>query len=307
MFRTIVFVTLASASFAQVFAQISVPTLGLLPDSGGLRPAVGIPAAGSVGDVLPLTSQLGLTAASRDYALAVAADSGTVLFITTDGTSTAIAGVVASPDLIQLSPQGSAAAIFSASAQKVQILTGLPAAPAILREVSTATLQGAPSALAVSDDGSLLAGIWPGGGYLFRASGDLVPLPASSPLLAIAFSAGLADLALITSADVQVLRDSGLTRVAAFDTPLSATAAALTPQLLIVADTQGNILTFDLNAGTSSSINCLCSPQGLFPVSRTAFRLTGLESGAFKILDTSQGAVWLVPLALPAVSAGGQQ
>jgi hypothetical protein len=303
MFRTFAFAMLACSGFA----QITIPSLGLLPDSGGLRPVVGIPAAGSVGDVLPLASQLGLTAASRDYALAVAADSGAVLLITADGISIKLAGVVASPDLIQLSPQGSAAAIFSASAQKVQILTGLPTSPAIFREVSTATLQGAPSALAVSDDGGLLAGIWPVGGYLFRASGDLVPLAASAPLLAVAFSAGSSDLALITASDAQILRDSGLTRVTSFDTPLAATAAALTSQLLIVADSQGNILTFDLNTGTSSSINCLCTPQGLFPLSRTVFRLTGLDSGAFKILDTSQSAVWLVPLALPPVNAGGQQ
>ena len=298
MFRMFLFMTLASAGVGQMFAQISVPSLGLLPDGGTVRPVVGIPAAGSVGDALPLTSQLALTAASRDYALAVAADSGDVLLVTADGTSAKITGVVSAPDLIQLSPQASAAAIYSASAQKVQILTGLPSAPAILREVSTATLQGTPSTLAISDDGNLLAGIWPGGGYLFRTSGDLVPLPAAAPLLAVAFSAGSTDLAMITSADAQILRDSGLARLASFDTPLAATAAALTAQLLIVADSQGNILTFDLSAGTSSSIDCQCTPQGLFPISRTVFRITGLDSGAFKILDTSQSAVWLVSTCL---------
>jgi hypothetical protein len=302
MLRSVPLILLAPLAFA----QITAPSLGLLPDGAGLRPVIGIPAAGVVGDVLPISQKLGLIVASRDYALGVDTTTGDVLRIASDGTASKIAGVLQGPGRIQMSPLGSSAALFFPSVQRIQVLTGLPAAPTLLREIAS-PFDGTPSALAVSDDGTLVAGIWPQGSYLLRSTGEVSALPGVTPLIALAFAPGSSDLAVVSAAAAQIVKDSGLIRIASFDTPISPVAAALTKRQLTVAATGGSILLFDLASGVSSSLDCQCSPQGLFPLGQSVFRLTGLSNGAFKILDTAQSAVWQVPLAQPPSEVGGLQ
>jgi hypothetical protein len=71
-----------------------------------------------------------------------------------DHAAVAISGVMAHPDLVAFSPGGGAAALYSASGGRLQVIGDLPAQPHIMRELST---EGrAASALALTDDGLLL-------------------------------------------------------------------------------------------------------------------------------------------------------
>ena len=85
-----------------------------------------------------------------------------------DSSVTAIAGAVAGPTRIALSPRGGVAALYDASSGTIQVLTGLPENP------SAAGAVAAPASvetLAVSDDGVVLAaacegercGLWAAG------------------------------------------------------------------------------------------------------------------------------------------------
>src|SRR5438105_419147 len=121
MIRYFLFAVATSACFAQVTA----PSLGLLPDGADLRIVVGIPAAGVVGPALDNPPKLLRSSAAQDFAIGVSVDSGSVLRVSLDGNSSRI-DAPANPDLIVLSPLGSAAALWYAASHRVQILSGLP-------------------------------------------------------------------------------------------------------------------------------------------------------------------------------------
>lgn len=300
-------------------AQVGAPLLGYLPDGKNIRPVYGIPAAASVSDPLDFGRDFGLSAVSpnQDFAIVTDASSGAVLLATPGGIATPISGVTASPDRIVLSPLGSAAVLWFSSTGHLQIVSGLPGSSAI-RDVDAEFLgtfldnsiqRDAPGALAVSDDGQWLVGAWSRGLYAFGPQGQVSRLPIREYAGALAFYAGRQDLAL--ASDFQVLSVTAVGGAATVSTlyagGLSAAAGMSLSSdngRLVVAENSGTLLTLDLTTGASSHADCGCTPQGVFPMGRTTFRLTGLNSGVFRMLDTSTGELLFVPLAL---TVGGQQ
>jgi hypothetical protein len=67
-------------------------------------------------------------------------------------------GAMAHPDLVAFSPRGDAAVLYSEAAAALQLVTHLPAEPALGKQISMAGL-GTPSELAVTDDGALVAAL----------------------------------------------------------------------------------------------------------------------------------------------------
>ncbi len=305
-------------------AQVGAPLLGYLPDGKNIRPVYGIPAAASVSAPLGYGRDFGMSAVSpsQDFAIVTDASSGAVLLAAPGGTTTPLTGATASPDRIVLSPRGSAAVLWFAGSGHLQIISGLPGSPSI-REVDATflgvfldntTQRDAPGALAVSDDGQWLAGAWSRGLYAFGPQGQVSRLPIREYAGALAFYAGRQDLAL--ASDFHVL---SVTAVGGAATVATLYASGLSSPVgmslssdngrLVVAANSGTLLTLDLTTGASSHIDCGCTPQGVFPMGRTTFRLTGLNSGAFRLLDASTGELLFVPLALtpPTGGEGGQQ
>src|ERR1035441_2682411 len=118
------------------------------------RTLMGIPAASQVGGTLDGTPLSAVAIASAPgYALALENGTGATSLISQSGRQP-LAGVRAGAQLVAVSPLGTAAAVYYGDTGKASILTGLPDAPQTLREI---TLDGAPSAMAVSDDGATLA------------------------------------------------------------------------------------------------------------------------------------------------------
>lgn len=298
------------ATFAlAAYAQIAAPQLGFIPDGATLRPVAGIPASAIVGSPIAFTRNISqsVTAPSQGFAIAVDADSGEVLMLTSDGAATPIPNVRSKPDRIQLSPQGSAALLWYSNIRHAQILSGLPGSPS-LRDVDLSFTASDPAALAVADDGATLAGSWPGT-VIEIAPAGAASLPINSPILVLSFAPGSSDLALVSATGATLWNAAGTTVLASFANPISPVAAALDSHRLIIADASGAILTVDLASGSLSTLDCQCTPQGLFPMSRSVYRLTGLSQGAFKLLDADQNAVWFAPLALPSppIASGDQQ
>ncbi len=300
-------------------AQVGAPLLGYLPDGKNIRPVYGIPAAASVSDPLDFGRDFGLSAVSpnQDFAIVTDASSGAVLLATPGGIATPISGVTASPDRIVLSPLGSAAVLWFSSTGHLQIVSGLPGSSAI-RDVDAEFLgtfldnsiqRDAPGALAVSDDGQWLVGAWARGLYAFGPQGQVSRLPIREYAGALAFYAGRQDLAM--ASDFHVLSVTAVGAAATVSTLYSGGLSAPVGMSLssdngrlVVAENSGTLLTLDLTTGASSHADCGCTPQGVFPMGRTTFRLTGLNSGVFRMLDTSTGELLFVPLAL---TVGGQQ
>src|SRR5580658_2541667 len=141
----LILVTYFLSAAAVALAQVGAPQLGWVPDGTGIRPVYGIPAAAAVGPAIPLDQDFSRIAASpaRNYVLVSAgpdsAQAGVVSIYTPENGLVPLQGAGGAPDLVVLSPRGSAAALWFFSINQVQLVTGLPDAPAI-RQVDASFL-----------------------------------------------------------------------------------------------------------------------------------------------------------------------
>lgn len=299
-------------------AQIDVPQLGWVPDGTRIRPVYGIPASAAVGAAVGTQDLLRAAAsASRNYVLVCATDTGVVSVYQPGTGLTPLDGAGIAPDSIVLSPGGSAAALWFNSIQQVQIVTGLPETPSI-RQLDAAFLGSAPVALALSDDGAWLAGAWRGetsaGVYAFGPNGEVNRLPIENPVSALAFFALAHDIAAASTGGL--LRVTGIgsfaqvSALAAFaDSSSPALAVAVTQdnKVVIAVDRSGLITAAHTDSGAATTIDCGCSPEGLFAMGPSAFRLTALRGGAFTLFDAAIGEVLFAPLALSESAEGAAQ
>jgi hypothetical protein len=300
---------------AMLYGQVSAPVLGFVPEGSRVRPVFGMAAAAFIAPPMASGRDVARMAASpaHDYMLASAADNGDVVLISPDGSMTAIKTARISPDEIVVSPEGSAAMLWFASMSHAQVITGLPRAPQV-REIDATFLGPNPYALSISDDGQWLAGSWRAGNYAFGPHGEVNRLPLEDIVSALGFLHGKHDLAMATHEQVLLIGDVGGANQASVLVTgmgrLDAMALGISGanQKLVIADPRGKITSVDLGSGTVQSADCSCSPEGLFPMGRATFRLTGLIAGAFQIFDSDTGQVLAAPiLQQDAPADGGQQ
>ncbi len=316
-----------SLSISPAFAQLGAPQLGWVPDGTRIRPVYGIPAPAAVGDPVPADQDFSQIAASpaRNYVLVAAADTGTVSLYTAQhglvpledaGGAPGIA-----PDSIVLSPRGSSAALWFSALHQLQVVTGLPNAPAV-RQLDASFLASAPGALAISDDGAWIAGTWLNGAknsaenasvYAFGPNGKVDRLPVESAT-ALAFFEGTHNLAAAGAFGLQMVTGvDGFAVVSNLLTPADssqfmpvAVAATSDNKTLVLADQSGSVTAIDIASGAATAFDCGCQPIGLFGMGPSAFRLTGLEGGAFKLFNAASGEILFVPLALTETTGAGQ-
>ncbi len=303
-----IFVSISSA-----FAQVGAPQLGWVPDGTRIRPVYGIPAAAAVGAPVPADQDFSQIAASpaQNYVVVSAADTGAVSIYTPEHGLVPLDGAGGAPDSVVLSPRGSSAALWFSSLSQVQVITGLPDAPAI-RQVDVPFVGSAPAALAISDDGAWVAGTWTAGVFAFGPNGEMNRLPAESAT-ALAFFQGTDNLAAAGPAGVQMV--TGLENFAVVSNLLTSADSSLQPvgvattsgnRTLVLADHSGSVTKIDIASGVATASDCGCQPAGLFGIGPTAFRLTGLDGGAFKLFDAASGEILFAPLALAETAGAGQ-
>jgi hypothetical protein len=334
---------------AQDSAAIGAPVMGFVFDSAGhaLRPVLGIPGASLLGEALDIGATLSAASISprQDYALALTdGDQQVRLVRFPRGSSSsqtqasacvtraerlcrrvafqvqAIDGIPAAPDRVLLSPAGSSAAFYYASAALVQVLTGLPDAPVFDHAVDVSSVAGLPAPAAISDDGQLLLTANPaadaGGLLLFTGAAGSAALPVAGSAAAIAFRAGSDDALVATEDDriwlarsvsgqpaYQILldRDSGFSSAVAVEFAASGSR-------IYAVSADGGIVGLDVGGGTPALLSCQCKATGLIRLNGgTAFRLNDPSGSAVYLLDAggAQERVVFVPPAatLPVRSA----
>jgi len=300
-------------SAGAAIAQVGVPQLGWVPDGTSIRPVFGIPAAAAIGAAISADQDFARIAPSpaRNYVLVSAAQNGEVSVYTADHGMIRLEGAGGAPDVVVLSPRGSAAALWFSSINQVQLVTGLPDAPAI-RQVDASFLASAPGALAISDDGAWFAGAWSRGVYAFGPNREVIRLPIEDHVAALAFLAGKHDLAAAGASGLSMVTGvDGFAIVsillASADSSLAPVAVAATSdnRTLVLADRGGVVTTVDTASGAVTTSDCGCQPEGLFGIGPSAFRLTGVQSGAFKLFDATSGEILFAPLALDRAQAEG--
>jgi hypothetical protein len=306
------------------WAQVGVPVLGLLPDHGRILPVNGIPAAASIAPALDFGGEFVQIAISarQDFAMVSSADTGAVLLAYPNGTTTPVAGVATYPDGIWLSPLGSSAVLWFASPRLLEIVSGLPGSP-VVRQVNATFLSASssdvPASLAVSDDGAWGAGAWPSGVWGFGPNGEVRSLLPGNRAFALAFYAGREDLAAATRAGIYSVSDVGGSAAIStlYSAPTGQGPSGLTPspsglgistdnQRLVMADSAGGVVTVILSSGVAARMDCGCSPDGVFPMGGSLFRITGLTGSVFRMFDAAAGSVFLAPLAGVNPSGGNQ-
>jgi len=246
---------------------------------------------------------------NQDYVLGAAADNGEVVLMAPDGTLTSVKGARVAPDEIAISPDGSAAALWFSVLSHAQVITGLPGSPQV-REIDASFLGPNPYSLSVSDDGQWLAGAWRAGNYAFGPNGEVNRLPVEDIVPAVGFLHGTHNLAVATHEQVLLVSGVGganqasvlVTGLGRLDTMALAISGG--NQKLVIANPRGKITSVDLVSGTVQTADCSCTPEGLFPMGRAEFRLSGLIAGAFQIFDSDTGQVLAAPLTQV---DGGQQ
>lgn len=287
------------------WAQIGGPSLGLVPEGAQVRVMLGMPAAGAVGAVVSGARQLSniMISPAQNYAIATAADDGSIVMVLPTGTVSGIAGAAANASRIAVSPQGTSAALWLAASSHFQILSGLPGAAAV-REIDV-TAFGEPIAFAVSDDG-LIAASWPDGVRMFGVDGSVNPVSIGERVVGLAFFAQRADLAVATltrvlsvvSGTISVLSQPVASKARHFpDSPVGI-AVSTDNRWIAAAFHGGDVVAVNVLSGSASKIQCDCAPEGVFPIGGGVFRLT---SRNVKLIDASSGSVFEVP------SAGGLQ
>jgi hypothetical protein len=292
-----------------------------------LRPLQGIPGAAVLGQPLDLGTDILAAASSprQDYALVLTGDNRDVRllrFSVAGVTWNQVDGVGAAPDQVRLSPSGSAAALYHQATGAVQIVAGLPDSPALVREVAVAGAGQRLAALAISDDGQVVAvGLEDSATLLIWGAGSTASVPLAGNVRGLAFRPRTQDAAVVT-ANNQVFLLADITSqpqptlVAGSDEGISAPVAiafSSNGQKLFTANSDpGGVTISDLAQGTASVLTCDCSPSGLAGLKGTAvFRLTEARDPLL-LFDgtTSPSRILFVPLdqpaATPAASADAQ-
>jgi hypothetical protein len=120
-------------------------------------------------------------------------------------------------------------------------------------------------------------------------------------IAALAFYGASHDLALATR--LQILKiaagSAGAISTLYQAGPLDPVGLALSRdnQRLTLAERTGSLLTLDLGSGVASQLDCGCSPEGVFPMGASVFRITAFDGSTFRLFDSSSGSLFFVPIA----------
>jgi hypothetical protein len=280
------------------------PVVGyvLEPAAQAVRPILGVPGAALMGSRMALGFEPAAAALSprQDYVLAVDAADGCVNLVEL-GRGAPMRRVIegARPGAVRivLSPAGGAAALLYSGAPGVQLLKGLPADPTVAGTADLSGLPGELGAVAVSDDGALLAAA---GGSLFAVApgGDPVPIPFTGQASSIVFAAGTRDALVAGREDNQIalLRDvTGRAEyrllAGANDGIDSPVGLAISGRRALVASAgNGAITIIGMDGGAAASVACGCEVTGLERLNGASlFRVSEMGAGPLWMLDDGAG------------------
>jgi hypothetical protein len=307
---SLLFGLLAAAPGYTQNASVAAPAMGFAFDANAaaIRPLRGIPGASLLGDPVDSGFAISLAAISprQDFALAVSsADSHLRMVPLAGGNAASLPdAVLQTPDRILFSPSGSAALLWQNG--QLQTLSGLPDHTTV-SDVDVSALPTAPSAIAVSDDGTLIAISGNASAWILKNSGVAFQLALPGDTSAISFGINSHDLVAVSATgDVHVVRqpgaDSDYRLIHAADEQTAGAIAArfsADGSRVFIVNADGNATTIAIETGAVATISCGCRATALDPLnSRNLFRLTAAGHSVLMLFDGSGDAgpkVWFVP------------
>ena len=256
-------------------AAVAVPMLGYYYDAVAQRinPVQGIPGAALIVAPysLPQDSAVVAISSERDYALLAGAENAPTVLDLRSRATISIPGTLTATSRIVVSPGGAAAALYHASVDLIEIVTGLPAAPTVVRTIHLAALPGRPAVLAVSDDGQSLAVVLEDGQTLLATDDGFIALPVPGPTAVLAFSPGTQDIVVATR-DGQIWSvklENGRPKYDLIGTRSEGSEVGRRPAAVefsrdgnrvSAAFTDGTVAVFDFTGSNPALTSCGCSP-----------------------------------------------
>lgn len=165
--------------------HIRMPLVGFAMGSSPveLRPIVGRAGANLLGSAIPVAADVRaiLPAPGQQYALVRRGDPEQmgVAALTSDGLGEfrPLVDAVSQADFVSFSPVGMAAVLYSRADHRLQVISGLPGAPRMVRDMDTMAFPAALRTAAVSDDGVLVLAAFSSGvtGYVALLGADGAP------------------------------------------------------------------------------------------------------------------------------------
>jgi DNA-binding beta-propeller fold protein YncE len=245
LLATLVGLDVSGSAFAQGSASqgahsVAGPVVGYVAGKTGasLTPVVGIPGACGLGANLPVTGSAVLyVAPGAKYVLASEPGAPTSIASLSPGAlqfglqQEAIPASLFAPDLIALSPKGSAAVLYSKSGGTVQVLSGLPNSPHV--EHSFPVVSGLLQ-IAVSDDWEAV--------FAQEENGSVIALDSGMVLYKAQLNAAIS---FVPGSHTAVLADASNNRIVQLNQSDQATALSgsfVSPNALVVTSDGSTIL-----------------------------------------------------------------
>jgi hypothetical protein len=281
------------------------PSLGFVfdPTSKSVRPLLGLPGAAVQGPALSVPFPLDRAEAAQRGAFVLAIDQAdsAVVEITAAGAQK-LSGVPAGPDTVVFSPSASTAALYYRDRAVVELLEGLPGAAVVAASLNVAALPQPISALAVSDDGLVLAAspTGPASAEVFAVGNHR----AAAPTLTVGRVAGLAFIgatqdALLADGPANLiyrLHNGGAPVVIAgiaegVTAPIALGTSADGKRAVVANDGGAPLVLLDLADRTATKASCPCRVSGVEPMAGNA---------VFRVTDPAEPVMWLLDADLPA-------
>ena len=284
--------------------QVDGPVIGFVFDGSvrALRPVLGIPGASTLGDRLDAGFELSWATVAPRQDAAVAIDSSGTLHLLRLGSGAAEVRCAACPltaNAAIFSPSGTAVALYAAG--RVQIVTGLPDAPALGANFEVGSgprlARSRPVAppMALSDDGGWLLASTRDSVDLLGTNGGPRRLMATAAYALVAFAPGSHDAAvadvrggaLVLFHDVagastqQPLATAGDIRYS-----IALAFSADGSRLLLASAAEQSVAIVELASDTRSVAACDCAPSILAAMG-SVVRLNEAGSGPLWLLDAA--------------------
>jgi hypothetical protein len=277
---------------------IAGPVLAWLTtaDHRSVYPIHGIPGAAWIGASFELPYEVLRTAVSnrRNFLLAVTPDQTVVAIDLATGSERPVARLEAPVDALEISSSGSAAVVYSREPARIVVITGLMERQPLARELDGSLLPGPVSAMAVGDDGAVVASVRSGnaGQLFFISSKREVRLFETKGVPAMSFVPH--GRALLVAADSNLYRfpdlSTGTTPVLLAQENIGGAAPAA---MAVTRDQRRaffahpetrTVAIRDIDTGETATLTCPCSPQVLRELNAdSVFLLT--ETAPYWMLD----------------------
>ncbi len=296
----------ASEDALSASARISEAVLGYVTDANAaaVRPILGIPGAAVLGKSLELGAAVrgALVAPEQDFFLATEAGSGEVLLVRLEGGVPGVnrlADARAWPDQVVLSPSGRAAALYHRSASRIQIVSGLPEAPAVVADLDVSAASGPLQALALSDDAACMLAVAgdpeTGQAIFLDRAGSPQPLPLSPGISSLSFFRDSQDAVAADGQRNLIYRLRPAQGVwewsllggeaEGISGPVAVAVSGDNHKILVANARSRSVAVIDLKGGPPSAVPCECSPTGLH-------RLRG--NAVFRLTEPSAEPMWMI-------------